>query len=320
MLLCRKILDSPRLTIASENRHVAHIEIHLDRNGSHKPDSAHFCQELGEDQGLRIGTCAGKVSADSGCLGVLFNVIQLANTMNQWSNQSNQCSHDTELTSLINWEDLGRYPVKVCRFYMILLCEDKLNKLYDVQGVMLMVVGLPNVGKSTIINGLKQIGFGTARHTGKRIWARHLDPGDSSFDFAKQTLRNFWCLLSVRHISSMSVCGKVSSCRESNGLCRSSTVYLDWHATCPFFSLWLGDMHPLVISSSQHAACPYHDASSMLIGAQPRLSSHPRLYCLYLSISQRRRQMSPIARNAFMHALTVTHLHTFAYICMRSYQ
>ena len=78
--------------------------------------------------------------------------------------------------------------MKVCRIYMILLCEDK---LYDVQGVMLMVVGLPNVGKSTIINGLKQIGFGTARHTGKRIWARHLDPGDSSFDFAKQTLRNF---------------------------------------------------------------------------------------------------------------------------------
>ena len=34
MLLCRKFLDSPRLTIASENKHCAHIEIHLDRNSS----------------------------------------------------------------------------------------------------------------------------------------------------------------------------------------------------------------------------------------------------------------------------------------------
>jgi len=31
-------------------------------------------------------------------------------------------------------------------------------------GVMLMVVGLPNTGKSTIINGLKRIAFATARH------------------------------------------------------------------------------------------------------------------------------------------------------------
>lgn len=34
-------------------------------------------------------------------------------------------------------------------------------------GVMLMVVGLPNTGKSTIINGLKQIAFSTARRQGK---------------------------------------------------------------------------------------------------------------------------------------------------------
>lgn len=34
-------------------------------------------------------------------------------------------------------------------------------------GVMLMVVGLPNVGKSTVINGLKRIAFSTARHQGK---------------------------------------------------------------------------------------------------------------------------------------------------------
>lgn len=34
-------------------------------------------------------------------------------------------------------------------------------------GVMLMVVGLPNVGKSTIINGLKRIAFSTASHQGK---------------------------------------------------------------------------------------------------------------------------------------------------------
>ena len=105
-------------------------------------------------------------------------------------------SPDTELTSLTNWEDLVkdlvRYPVKVCSL-QILFCDE----LFDVQGVMLMVVGLPNVGKSTIINGLKQIGFGTARHTGQRIWAKHLgqtvkQPVDSSFDFdAKQTLRNF---------------------------------------------------------------------------------------------------------------------------------
>eukprot|EP00930_Biecheleria_cincta_P023430 TRINITY_DN16931_c0_g1_i1.p1 TRINITY_DN16931_c0_g1~~TRINITY_DN16931_c0_g1_i1.p1 ORF type:complete len:408 (+),score=50.08 TRINITY_DN16931_c0_g1_i1:93-1316(+) len=33
-------------------------------------------------------------------------------------------------------------------------------------GLMLMVVGLPNVGKSTIVNGLKQIAFNTARHQG----------------------------------------------------------------------------------------------------------------------------------------------------------
>lgn len=34
-------------------------------------------------------------------------------------------------------------------------------------GVMLMVVGLPNTGKSTVINGLKRISFSTARHQGK---------------------------------------------------------------------------------------------------------------------------------------------------------
>lgn len=34
-------------------------------------------------------------------------------------------------------------------------------------GLMLMVVGLPNVGKSTIINGLKSIAFSAARHQGK---------------------------------------------------------------------------------------------------------------------------------------------------------
>jgi len=34
-------------------------------------------------------------------------------------------------------------------------------------GIMLMVIGLPNVGKSTVINGLKRIAFSTARHQGK---------------------------------------------------------------------------------------------------------------------------------------------------------
>merc|ERR1719277_396064 len=34
-------------------------------------------------------------------------------------------------------------------------------------GVMLMVVGLPNVGKSTVVNGLKRIAFNTARRQGK---------------------------------------------------------------------------------------------------------------------------------------------------------
>lgn len=34
-------------------------------------------------------------------------------------------------------------------------------------GVMLMVIGLPNVGKSTVINGLKSIAFNTARRQGK---------------------------------------------------------------------------------------------------------------------------------------------------------
>merc|ERR1719215_1937825 len=34
-------------------------------------------------------------------------------------------------------------------------------------GLMLMVVGLPNVGKSTVINGLKRIAFATARRQGK---------------------------------------------------------------------------------------------------------------------------------------------------------
>jgi len=33
-------------------------------------------------------------------------------------------------------------------------------------GVMLMVVGLPNVGKSTVLNGLKRIVFSTANHQG----------------------------------------------------------------------------------------------------------------------------------------------------------
>ncbi|CAE8624755.1 unnamed protein product [Polarella glacialis] len=33
-------------------------------------------------------------------------------------------------------------------------------------GLMLMVVGLPNVGKSTIVNGLKRIAFAAARHQG----------------------------------------------------------------------------------------------------------------------------------------------------------
>lgn len=33
-------------------------------------------------------------------------------------------------------------------------------------GVMLMVVGLPNTGKSTVINGLKRIAFATAKHQG----------------------------------------------------------------------------------------------------------------------------------------------------------
>merc|ERR1712039_30624 len=31
-------------------------------------------------------------------------------------------------------------------------------------GLMLMVVGLPNTGKSTIINGLKRLAYTTARH------------------------------------------------------------------------------------------------------------------------------------------------------------
>lgn len=34
-------------------------------------------------------------------------------------------------------------------------------------GLMLMVIGLPNVGKSTIINGLKSVAFSTARRQGK---------------------------------------------------------------------------------------------------------------------------------------------------------
>mmetsp|Transcript_96896 Transcript_96896/g.211861 ORF Transcript_96896/g.211861 Transcript_96896/m.211861 type:complete len:377 (+) Transcript_96896:56-1186(+) len=34
-------------------------------------------------------------------------------------------------------------------------------------GLMLMVIGLPNVGKSTIINGLKSVAFSTARKQGK---------------------------------------------------------------------------------------------------------------------------------------------------------
>lgn len=34
-------------------------------------------------------------------------------------------------------------------------------------GLMLMVMGLPNVGKSTIVNGLKSLAFATARHQGK---------------------------------------------------------------------------------------------------------------------------------------------------------
>eukprot|EP00927_Polykrikos_kofoidii_P036971 TRINITY_DN31152_c0_g1_i1.p1 TRINITY_DN31152_c0_g1~~TRINITY_DN31152_c0_g1_i1.p1 ORF type:complete len:467 (-),score=79.57 TRINITY_DN31152_c0_g1_i1:42-1442(-) len=34
-------------------------------------------------------------------------------------------------------------------------------------GLMMMVVGLPNVGKSTIINGLKEVAFSTARRQGK---------------------------------------------------------------------------------------------------------------------------------------------------------
>jgi len=34
-------------------------------------------------------------------------------------------------------------------------------------GLMLMVVGLPNVGKSTVVNGLKRIAFATARKQGK---------------------------------------------------------------------------------------------------------------------------------------------------------
>ena len=57
--------------------------------------------------------------------------------------------------------------------------------------------------------------------------------------------------------------------------------------------------------------------AAMLNGAQPRLSSHPRLYCLYLSVgdifvSHRN------ARNAFMQFYACAN--TFAYICMCSYQ
>merc|ERR1712060_347651 len=37
----------------------------------------------------------------------------------------------------------------------------------------LMVVGLPNTGKSTIINGLKSIAFATARHQGKTSKLMH---------------------------------------------------------------------------------------------------------------------------------------------------
>jgi len=40
-------------------------------------------------------------------------------------------------------------------------------------GLMLMVIGLPNVGKSTIINGMKQIAFTTARHQGRTSKLMH---------------------------------------------------------------------------------------------------------------------------------------------------
>ena len=176
MLLCRKFLDSPRLTIASENRHCAHIEI--DRNGS--PWFTIFARNLVKIRDFALEHVRAKYPRTLGaleCYSMWFNLQTL------WMKQPVEPMQSWHRTDV--FDKLGRFGKISCEGLQILyyfLCEDKLNKLYDVQGVMLMVVGLPNVGKSTIINGLKQIGFGTARHTGKRIWARHLDPGDSSFD------------------------------------------------------------------------------------------------------------------------------------------
>eukprot|EP00931_Biecheleriopsis_adriatica_P095058 TRINITY_DN68690_c0_g1_i1.p1 TRINITY_DN68690_c0_g1~~TRINITY_DN68690_c0_g1_i1.p1 ORF type:complete len:411 (-),score=71.81 TRINITY_DN68690_c0_g1_i1:23-1222(-) len=52
--------------------------------------------------------------------------------------------------------------VKIKRFAL----DNARAKYPRTLGLMLMVVGLPNVGKSTIVNGLKRIAFNTARHQG----------------------------------------------------------------------------------------------------------------------------------------------------------
>mmetsp|Transcript_25223 Transcript_25223/g.64098 ORF Transcript_25223/g.64098 Transcript_25223/m.64098 type:complete len:373 (-) Transcript_25223:51-1169(-) len=57
----------------------------------------------------------------------------------------------------------NRNLVKIKRFAM----DSVTAKHPRTLGLMLMVVGLPNVGKSTIINGLKDIAQATARHQGK---------------------------------------------------------------------------------------------------------------------------------------------------------
>ena len=59
-------------------------------------------------------------------------------------------------------------------FLLLLVMASNLLAMVSRWGVMMMVVGLPNVGKSTIISGLKNIAFSTARHQGKTSTASQI--------------------------------------------------------------------------------------------------------------------------------------------------
>ena len=106
-------------------------------------------QELGEDQRLCLGTCAGKASANPWSFGKLHG-MDMDGPSSIWP----LCWFKIEVLCWWWW---------VCP---MLLGWQMLTQTTNGENAAVPTV---KVGKSTIISGLKEIGFGTARHCGHRI-------------------------------------------------------------------------------------------------------------------------------------------------------